>query len=364
MLTTIVIHDQNHLLNDLKQHLHLFDPEISIPACNQFSWVKNWSTHYLQDDDKLFICIHKDQQKTAAYYSLYLKKLALGYELRFIGTGEPECSEVCSEFQDFIIHPTYLQESLTLFTEQVKQLKHCYRISFDNILPESSCYRWLRSYQTFGWMYRKQCVGKRYLLPIADDEPSQISRFPQTTLRRHARRFLDKSDITVEYCEKHQDIPHFFDVLIKLHTEQWQLRGKPGAFTNEQFRQFHLNFADSMLEKNKLLLFKLNFAGTAIAVFYGFYHQDTLYYYQSGISKESPLPNTGVGMHLIAMRHGRNANCMFYDLMKGSDESYKNSFVTSDTPVYTINYSQLIYTYMQKIVRIFVKLALSLKWRK
>lgn len=333
----------------------------AIPGFAQRDWLINWCKNYLQPSDKLFVCIHKTEQKqTVACYPLYLKRMTFGYELRFIGTGEPEHAEVCSEFQDFIIDPAYLQQSLILFTKQVTQLKHCARICFDNILAEATCYKWLKRYRAPGWKYREQCLGIRYLLPVATDELSQISQLPQSTLRRHARRFVERNDITIEYCKQRQDISYFFDDLIKLHTAHWQHRGKPGAFSSKRFRQFHLDFASSILKQGKLLLFKLNYENQTIAVFYGFYHHDTLFYYQSGITPASPLSNTGIGMHLVAMRNARLRGCKHYDLMKGKENSYKTDYVAATQPVYNTTSSHFFYSTLENLKGLLLKIGYKL----
>lgn len=163
--------------------------EITPSLCNSKPWVINWLNFYLNKANHLFVCVQQTDDLLIAIYPLYLKKIGFGYELRFIGNGEPEHVEVCSEFQDFIVAPEFT-ESLALFTEQVKQLKQCYRISFDKILPDSLCYKWLKHYQTLGWHYREQYIGKRFILCIADDEQAQITLLAQATLRRQARRFI------------------------------------------------------------------------------------------------------------------------------------------------------------------------------
>ncbi|MEE2000423.1 GNAT family N-acetyltransferase [Alkalimonas sp. MEB108] len=363
MLKITAIQDQNHLLKDLERHLSLFDAQISIPVCNQFSWVKNWTDHYLQEHDKLFICIHKAQKKTVAYYSLYLKKVSFGYELRFIGSGEPEHTEVSSEFQDFVIQPEYLQQSLALFTEQVKQLSNCYRISFDKTLITSYCYQWLKTSQNGGWRVNVINAGNRYLLALANSEEVQIRQLVQSGLRRHARRFIDNENVITQYCNQQELLVDFFSDLIHLHSKHWQKRSKPGAFSSQQFRDFHYNFAKTMLRDNKLLLFKLVHQKKTIAVYYGFYHQATLYYYQSGISEASPLSNTGIAMHLVAMRHAREHGATYYDLMAGSLNSYKANYVHPGQSVLSISSTHPILFAALFVKRLFRKAFKMLKWK-
>lgn len=294
----------------------------------------------MQPKDKLSIYLIFDQDRLIAFFPLYLKHTAYGFELRFLGTGEPESAEVCSEFQDFVIHPDYLEASLHLLSQQVRHLKRCYRISFENIHQDAICAVWLKTHQPSYWYHTERHQGGHYAFPVEQDETAQIKQLPQSTLRRYARRFLKQDHISVQYCETVEDIERFFDVLIGLHTEQWHQRHKPGAFTSKDFRKFHVDLSRRLLKKNKLLLFTLAHHSKAIAAFYGFYHEDTLYYYQSGISQDSPLPNTGIAIHLVALRKARQHQCRDYDLMKGSFHSYKQGYTMPVQTVVSVSYTQ------------------------
>ncbi|MDP5031307.1 GNAT family N-acetyltransferase [Paraglaciecola sp.] len=339
MIKLIILDLKNYNSNELDKILEYFKSLPDISFCVSYLWLDNWITKNINRLDHLYLSLHSKDDVPIAFYPLYLKKIYFGYELRFIGTGEAETSEVSSEFQDFIINPLYISESLELFTQQVKQLNRCVKISFEHVLPDSLCMQWLKSYKKFGWQLQEQLIGKRYRLDVLTSEQQQISQFPQTTLRRQARRFTDREDVQIVYCDEDSKIMDFFDNLIELHTLQWQKRGKPGAFSTQVFRQFHLDLSAALLKENQLLLFELLVQEKCIAVFYGFYHHDTLYYYQSGISENSPLINTGVAMHLIAMRHAREKQIKFYDLMAGKVNSYKAQYINSDTEVYSISYT-------------------------
>ncbi|MCC5451119.1 GNAT family N-acetyltransferase [Rheinheimera sp. UJ51] len=338
MIELIIFDLKNYKINGLDKICEHLKPLTDISFCVSYLWLDTWITKNINNLDLLYLSLHSKDNVPVAFYPLYLKKVHFGYELRFIGTGETEKAEVASEFQDFIINPLYISESLKLFTEQVEQLNRCVKISFEHVLPDSLCMQWLKSYKKFGWQLQEQLIGKRFRLDVLTSEQQQISQFPHTTLRRQARRFTEREDVQIAYCDEDFKIMDYFNELIELHTLQWQKRGKPGAFTTQVFRQFHLDLASALLNKNQLLLFKLIIQEECIAVFYGFYHQDTLYYYQSGINENSPLLNTGVAMHLIAMRHAREKQIKFYDLMAGKANSYKAQYVNTDTKVYSISY--------------------------
>lgn len=339
MIKLIIFDLKNYNSNELHNIFKYFNSLPDISVCVSYLWLDTWIAQNINRLDHLYLSLHFKDDVPVAFYPLYLKKIYFGYELRFIGTGEAETSEVSSEFQDFIINPLYILESFELFTQQIKQLNRCVKISFEHVLPDSLCMQWLKIYKKSGWQLQEQLIGKRFKLDVLSNEQQQISQFPHTTLRRQARRFTERDDIHIEYCDEYSKINDYFYNLIELHTLQWHKRGKSGAFTTEVFRQFHLDFAAAMLKNEHLLLFKLLFQKECIAVFYGFYDQDTLYYYQSGISDNSPLLNTGVAMHLIAMRHAREKQIKYYDLMAGKVNSYKGQYINTKIQVYSISYT-------------------------
>lgn len=341
------------LFSELKTTTNLYLP---FGLCTSEAWLSNWFNHFFLAQDKLFVCYHLVGKKFIALYPLYLKKITIGYELRFMGTGEHENSEIASEFQDFVIDPNYLQQSLILFNQQIKQLESCYRISFELVLPDSICLRWLQTYKKVNWIRRQPCVGKHYIMPIVAQEKQQIERLCGATLRRYARRFTERTDFTVEYCTQEALIPSFFEQLIKLHNAHWQKRGKQGAFVSEQFRQFHLCLAKDLLAENQLLLYRIKQQDEIIAVFYGFYYGKTLYYYQSGISATSSLPNTGIALHLTSIRHARSKKAAYYDLMKGSLNSYKNDYISDGAEIYSPSYSHPLLWAWQLLKKMFHKI--------
>ncbi|MCB5226717.1 GNAT family N-acetyltransferase [Alishewanella sp. 16-MA] len=331
----------------------LTDSDLSLIANHSIhvskSWLSCWCKYFLGVHDLLFFCIHRYGNNIIAVYPLYLKKIALGFELRFIGSGESEISEVSSEFQDFIINSQYLDESLRIFTNQVKKLKNCCKVSFEHVLPDSNCLHWLKSVKKTFWFLQYNSHSYRFTVKIQNNTHEQINALVQTTLRRQARRFVERNDVRISYCQNTKEIQHFMSLLADIHTSQWKSRGKLGAFITSQFNDFHNELAQILLKEKRLLLFKIVCQDFCVAVFYGFYYQETLYYYQSGISEKSPLLNTGVAMHIIAMDHARNHNVKFYDLMAGKLQSYKSHYTKPCTEVLSVSYTSYKLFFIQSI---------------
>lgn len=318
-------------INNLNFRSH---SKISMNICTSAEWLSIWISKYLRKCDRLYLVIHSIDDLDIAVYPMYLKKLSLGFELRFIGTGESENCEVCSEFQDFLIDDLFLFESIKIFTNVVKNLRFFYSIKLEKILVNSNCYKWVK-YHNNNLLSIEKLIGLRYIIPVLVSEKLQIELLENKTLRRHARKFISRQDIDIKYCGNKSQIKCYLNSLAELHNSAWKKRGKTGAFTCSKFLDFHIEFAEKLFCKHDLVLFKMLINNVTVAVFYGFYNQKTLYYYQSGISDLSNLSNTGVAMHLIALRHARSNNANFYDLMLGNFDSYKQGYIESKQNVVT-----------------------------
>lgn len=315
------------------------------------SWLTSWCKYFSNVIDSFFFCIHTYNNNVIAVYPLYLKRVTLGLELRFIGSGESEIAEVCSEFQDFIIHDNFIDESLRRFTEQINQLSGCTKIAFEHIQAHSQCYRWLKTLNRTFWVLQSRSYASRFTVSIQNNVHEQIKALTQSTLRRQARRVIEREDIKVIYCENSSQIQDFMTLLADIHTSQWTSRGQTGAFVTDEFKSFHHEFSTTLLKEHRLLLFKMVSQNFCIAVFYGFYHLDTLYYYQSGISNLSPLSNTGIAMHLAAMNHARERNISCYDLMAGKPNSYKSHYTKPTSEVLSVEYVNIALLLAQSITR-------------
>jgi CelD/BcsL family acetyltransferase involved in cellulose biosynthesis len=101
-----------------------------------------------------------------------------------------------------------------------------------------------------------------------------------------------------------------------------------------------------MLKNNKLVAFRLESENKFAALFYGMIDGNTLYYYQSAVNHESKLSPAGVVMHMIALDIARKNNLAFYDLMKGSHNSYKSRYIESEVQMYSASISKLKYKYL------------------
>ncbi len=319
--------------------------------CVSWYWLRHWYEVYWQPQNKLFIYAYYDQQRLVALLPCYLKKLALGYELRFLATGDPEAIEVCSEFQDFIIEDSFYHAVIEHFTQQLQIEKNIVALAFENILPTAMVFTWLNNLSLPKFKQRTTLTGMRFSINVEKTVTAQVQTFKSKTTRRHAKKYLALEACSIELLTNASLFDQFYQSLIIDHNNLWHNRGQQGAFAAEEFILFHDKFAKSLLAQHKLVLFKLIYKTQCIAIFYGIIDGDTLYYYQSAVGSHDDIPSVGVAMHIEALNIARKKGLSRYDLMKGQTKGYKNRYVIGQPAVYSVFLAKKIHYWLQIIMK-------------
>ena len=316
--------------------------------CNSWSWLDTWVKHFWQSNNQLYIHIWQYKGELVGIIPCYLKSTLAGKELRFMATGEPSESEVCSEFQDFLIYRNYKDKILTQFTQSIVADKKISAIIFDRVLITSMAYQWFDNITITGKKKAVNNIGNRYLIPLSATQQQQISLFKSKNIKRHVKKIAEDTHWHVTLVNDEEALVKFYAKLVDEHNYAWQQRGKLGAFENLTFTEFHRNFSRKMLKNEELISFEISYENEFAALFYGIVDGDTLYYYQSAVNHKSKLSSAGVAMHLVALDLAREKNLKYYDLMSGGSNSYKNQYIASDNPVvscsiYTLKFHYITY---------------------
>lgn len=322
--------------------------------CLSFIWLNLWCQHYLLPQDELIIHCYYKGDELVGVFPVYLKKISLGYQLRFIATGEKQETEICSEFQDFMLVNRFQKELLILFSEAINNIPNIISCNFENVLTESMAESWLDTFSN-DWQIKKNSIGVRFLIPVEKDQSVQLGALKSKTTKRQAKQYLDNNNCVCEYLKEEQSIDVMFAELVNLHNDSWNKRELHGAFENKTFREFHYQFAIQAQRNNKLVMFKIFCEDATLAVFYGVIDGDILYYYQSGILRQNVLPAAGVAMHIEALAFAKKHDLDKYDLMKGKSESYKKRIVKGGQSVLNLvafkkQYSWLPYYWKFKLI--------------
>jgi CelD/BcsL family acetyltransferase involved in cellulose biosynthesis len=342
-------------LVEFEEQWEAFREQLDISnMCLSFTWIILWCRHYLRSQDRLIIHCYFKKDELIGIFPVYLEKISLGYQLRFVATGENKEAEICSEFQDFMLKTAYQNELLNLFGQRIKSISNIVACTFSNLLSESLAELWINRFFDH-WQVKSKAVGVRYALTVESDQPAQLATLKSKTTKRQAKKYIANKDCTCEYLAENQPLDPLFSELVSLHNKSWHKRGQHGAFENNTFRKFHYQFATQAQKNKKLVMFKISYKDKTLAIFYGVIDGSTLYYYQSGILRESNLPTAGIAMHIEALAFAQVNSLEKYDLMKGKSTSYKQRIVQGGQPVLNLiafkkQYSWLSYYWKLKSV--------------
>ena len=159
----------------------------------------------------------------------------------------------------------------------------------------------------------------------ADDE---LESLVSTHFRKKLRYYKRSLACTFEDANP-SNLDSMLDALFALHGARWQRRGMPGMLADDIIQRFHRQVARAMLDAGALRMFAMHSGGRVVAVFYGFAHHHTVYYYLSGYDPklEKLSPGTVLVSHAIeqAVRDG----LVEFDFLRGA-EDYKYAWGAKD----------------------------------
>lgn len=300
--------------------------------CLSWRWCRLWWEIYRRDGDRLQLLCFRDDDELVGVLPLYVQ--AERRELRFLGTGEPEAAEVSSEFQD-VLSAGYTPEVLeAAFTGWLEGGGHEWRtVRFERVTGRPVVDLALR--HTHRAMIRKRDLGYRYtaMLPGSWEEylEGRTARF-RNRLRR-ARRLVAEDGWSSALVEAGEAAGAMTE-LTALHEAYWQARGRPGAFADERFREFHRRLLEDWLPAGRAWLLRLACDGRTAGVVYGFRAGAHWYYYQSGFDIETYGDDSpGVIAHADLIARAIDAGAASYDFMLGGKSSYKRYYAAAAAPV-------------------------------
>ncbi|HSP13176.1 MAG TPA: GNAT family N-acetyltransferase [Thermoanaerobaculia bacterium] len=146
---------------------------------------------------------------------------------------------------------------------------------------------------------------------------------------RYYRRSLEREgSVTIE-SPTPDTVDELMTTLFDLHAARWKTRGLPGMLAADVDQAFHRDVARGMLGTSSLRMYLMRVNGKPAAIFYGFAHGGTVYYYLSGYDPalERLSPGTVIVAHAIeqAVRDGAKT----FDFLRGA-EDYKYAWGAQD----------------------------------
>jgi hypothetical protein len=306
----------------LKEYVAQWQKLVKQSQSNLFcspEWIMTWIGIYWQPSWQLKTIVGFENNKLIAIAPLYIQKsnkFISTIKLLPLGQGEPEESEVLSEFQDIIL--AYKNEYI--YVELANQIQ---AITFDQLccnklLPNSNWHQTLSNFKSTTFAN----TGKRYLITNHQNYLLTLSKNNKSKWKRCQNKFEKLNTKFIWVPETHYD--EYWKKLISFHQKRWNNKGKLGAFSHPNFIKFHEIFQQYKNIKMSAILINQE----PIAINYYLYDHDTLYFYQCGWDeKESTTLSPGFSLHIWSILNNPMLN---YDFMTAdTSNSYKSSFARS-----------------------------------
>jgi len=182
-----------------------------------------------------------------------------------------------------------------------------------------------------GWSDNVEDQDLCPVLPIenAGDELQNLLSTHARKKLRYFRRCLEREgDVRYESASA-ESLDTLLDALYELHAARWQKRGLPGVLADEVMQSFHRDAARRMLDAGALRMYAVRINERIVAVFYGFAHQGTVYYYLSGY--DPALEKLSIGNVIVAhaIENAVRDGAKTFDFLRGAEE-YKYSWGAKD----------------------------------
>lgn len=299
-----------------------FEPRCQANLFSSSAWITTWIDIYWQDNFQLKVLIAERNGEILAIAPLYLQaepSLLEISKLLPLGQGEPEASEVLSEFQDLVVGDIdsdfYRQLAI-----QISQLNYDEFVC-KNILASS---HWVQVFQHLENAQTTQ-TGKRFLIPDNQEYLDSLSKNNRAKWKRSLKKLQIKA-ATFKWLER-DDVEHHWQSLIRMHQKRWAKKGLKGAFSHPDFLEFHQKIQYS----ESILMSALIVDGKPAAINYYLCDGDILYFYQSGWDQEHYASDSpGYALHIWSIL---NNPLQVYDFMVGElQDSYKQAFTSGSAP--------------------------------
>jgi CelD/BcsL family acetyltransferase involved in cellulose biosynthesis len=263
--------------------------------------------------------------------------------LEFIGTGEAEADETCSEFLDLIVDHGREADVLEALVDALRRDGEWGDIVCRDVRREgSAAARAMKSlaagaggepFEEFG---HARCPF--VALPRSWEEYLATLSRNGRRLVRHKRRAAEANGAArFVVSETPDDVQRDFAEFARLHRQRWQTERPGGCFASRRFEDFMARLTPRLAECGGVRIASLLVRGEPAACYYLLRHAGAVYYYNSGmdLARFAELSPGSVCLgHAIedAIRRGETE----FHFFKGGADSYKYHWTDRAVPVVSL----------------------------
>lgn len=311
-------------------------------------WMRTWWEVFGSEGERqpLVLLVH-DGPQLIGLVPLQVRPVAgLGparlRRLEFLGTGEDEADEVCSDFLD-VVAAAGRDDDVCLALWQYLAGGGAGaawdEARFVKVLAGSRLMRLLAPrVRGSGRALDSPLAGERYYVPLDGGSfEDYLQGFSPQRRKRifYYRRKLERDGgIEERRATSAEHIRLFLQETARLNRLRRNSQGKPSAFSSAKFRRFQALVAPRLAERGWLDLRLWLMRGRCVAALYAFVYGGVIYYYQSGWDT-SAFGNVSPGLVFLSqmIEGGFARRLRRFDFLVGGEGSYKHEYECRTEPV-------------------------------
>jgi CelD/BcsL family acetyltransferase involved in cellulose biosynthesis len=165
---------------------------------------------------------------------------------------------------------------------------------------------------------------------------SLLSSNKRSQVRRSIKQYEINGELEIHESSSTEQALAMFEELVVLHQDEWNKRGKPGAFSNKFLYRFHLDLIRERFKDGEIQLLEIRNHTTTVGILYCFVYHGEVLFYQSGFNySPGNVYRPGLVSHYYAIVHNAKKGMGTYDFLAG-ESAYKSSLSTDSVPMYWI----------------------------
>ena len=307
-------------------------------------WMSTWWEVFGDQDRALFIVTVRQGGRLVGLAPFLIRQVggwgrARLRRLEFIGTGEPEEDEVCSDFLDIVATPAHRQRVSALVWRQLVAARDEWdEAMFSHVLDRSLLNEQLRPLaHGSARTTRSASQSERYFIDLSTgtfaDYLARLSKKRRKRIAYTQRRLEKEGALTETRLGSISEVPAFLAEVGRLNRLRRAAQNKSSAFASPRFCRFHQLVAPRLWERGWLDMRLWWRQGRCVAALYNVVFDGTIYYYQSGFDTAA-FGNLSPGLVTLmkAIRWGFASGCRRFDFQVGGKGSYKEDYGCETEP--------------------------------
>ena len=275
-------------------------------------WLLPWQEHF--GGEELYTVVVRGDDGLAALAPLYIVRddesdESLGL---FLGTG-------VSDYLDALADGATAEEIV-----RVMGAADCQMWDLQQLRPSSPL---LAPPAPEGWTASHEPMVPCPVLALGSGAELGSTHFRKKL--RYYRRALERAGEVSYESASEENLDELLGALYELHAARWRARGQDGVLADAVIQRFHRDAARRMLGAGALRMHAIRLAGRIVAIFYGFAHQGTTYYYLSGYDPSLEKLSIGTLIVAQAVEQALAQGGQTFDFLRGAEE-YKYAWGAED----------------------------------